>query len=60
LRENGCCYLLERGRSDADVAGTLEVTPEAVRHCGKCARAYMVAVVAVKRMISHNIFSAVR
>lgn len=44
LRKNACCYLLETGLSDTQVGAILGMTPETVRHYGKRARAYMIAV----------------
>lgn len=60
LRKNACCYLLETGMSDTDVGAILGMTPETVRHYGKRARAYMIAVGAAEKMTSHNILSAIR
>lgn len=51
LRKNACCYLLETGMSDTDVGAILGMTPETVRHYGKRARAYMIAVGATDKMI---------
>ncbi|MDH2129859.1 tyrosine-type recombinase/integrase [Sphingobium yanoikuyae] len=50
LRKNACCYLLETGLSDTDVGAILGMTPETVRHYGKRARAYMIAVGASAKM----------
>lgn len=52
LRKNACCYLLETGLSDTDVGAILGMTPETVRHYGKRARAYMIAVGASAKMTS--------
>ena len=52
LRKNACCYLLETGLSDTDVGAILGMTPETVRHYGKRARAYMIAVGASEKMSS--------
>lgn len=50
LRKNACCYLLETGLSDTDVGAILGMTPETVRHYGKRARAYMIAIGASAKM----------
>lgn len=52
LRKNACCYLLETGLSDTDVGAILGMTPETVRHYGKRARAYMIAVGAASKVTS--------
>ena len=52
LRKNACCYLLETGMSDTDVGAILGMTPETVRHYGKRARAYMIAVKAAEKVAS--------
>ncbi|HEX7857364.1 MAG TPA: tyrosine-type recombinase/integrase [Sphingobium sp.] len=55
LRKNACCYLLETGLSDTDVGAILGMTPETVRHYGKRARAYMIAVGAADKMTSVSV-----
>ena len=60
LRKNACCYLLETGMSDTDVGAILGMTPETVRHYGKRARAYMIAVGAAEKMTTGNILNAIR
>lgn len=60
LRKNACCYLLEAGLSDTDVGAILGMTPETVRHYGKAARAYMIAVGAAEKVTSITLANMAR
>ncbi|MDZ7895215.1 MAG: hypothetical protein U5M50_09830 [Sphingobium sp.] len=55
-REGGAqerrCYLLETGISDTRAGAILGMTPEPVRHTGKRARAYMIAVGTAAKVIA--------
>ena len=59
LRKNACCYLLERGLNDSEVGEILGMSPEMVRHCGKRARALMIAKGAADRITAGKILSLV-
>lgn len=56
LRKNACCYLLELGLSDGEVGAILGMSPETVRHYGKCANIYMIAAGAADRVVRGNFF----
>lgn len=55
LRKNACCYLLELGLTDSDVGLILGMSADTVRHYGKRARAYMVAVRSAETIAAGNI-----